>query len=128
MLKGAIGLVCAVIWFAIAKLSFERKHKIYGATASLMGIILLANAISDGIVYKLWELIASVLVQILNIIVFLVIGEVHMPMFMVYIILIVGCFIGMVLIAICEAARKKEKQSGTVDGVKLAQKMRNRNR
>lgn len=126
MLSSLISIVFVVLAFVLAQKAFSRKDKAYGMVFSLIGIVLLAIAINEG----LWVNLILLLIKAKDVIVFLVIGQIHICMIWIYCILTIGFLFGVFLMSLLsiakESDRRAERNSGTIDGVKLVKKIKER--
>lgn len=125
MSSNIVTMIFVMLCFVLAKKAFDKKSKEfrgYGFLFSILGIALLAVAINEG----LWNDLILFFVTMKNILVFLIIGMVHIRMIWIYALVFIGALIGMFIITLATIAKDADKKSNTIDGRKVAQKMKER--
>lgn len=117
MLVVGFFLVLALISMVAFTVAFIREDKGYTIFFAFFTVFFGAS-----IFY--FEFVVKGILTIKNMIVFLVVGRVNIPMYGVYIIVILSVMLGLFIAAGCSIAREADKRAGMIDTVELGKKFR----
>lgn len=131
----------SIILFAIAgtlllitaKTAMRRKDKVWRLFFAAFGIYCFAEVFNRtgfeladlwnvivGVFSWVWSLVGS----ILGVVWFLIAGTVHIRLIWIYLLMMFGCFVGICILSILTVGKKADKRAHEIDGVRLAQKMK----